>query len=141
MRALVLDASAALSWMLPAQATAAGVALLTERDSWVFQAPAIFEWEVHNVLLTMDRRGAFPAGDYDEALAIYESLDVQLNTLPVDIHALAGLARKARVSLFDASYLTLALDHDCPLASRDKALLEVAVASGVACFDLRATSA
>ena len=132
-----MDASAALAWILPTQATPGAAALLDQSSTLIFEAPDIFAWEVRNVLLTMDRRGVLADGEYDEALAIYDDLVVRLSPPVFEIKKLAVLARRARLSLFDASYLALALDRDWSLASRDEALLTVAKASGVDCFDLR----
>jgi len=137
MRTIVLDASAALSWILPRQATSAAEALLDRSNALNFEAPDVFEWEIRNVLLRMERRGALPEGDYDEALAIYGDLAVRLSPPVFEIERLAVLARRARFSLFDAAYLALALDRDWALASRDEILLTVAKAAGVECFDLR----
>lgn len=137
MRTVVLDASAALAWILPTQATPAAAALLDQSNTLVFEAPDIFAWEVRNVLLTMDRRGVLADGEYDEALAIYGDLVVRLSPPVFEMDRLAILARQARLSLFDASYLALALERDWALASRDEALLTVAKAAGVECYDLR----
>ena len=136
MKTVVLDASAALAWMLPTQATPAAAKLLDQSNALIFEAPDVFAWEVRNVLLTMDRRGAFATGEYDEALAIYDDLAVRLSPPVFDIDRLAVLARQARFSLFDAAYLALALDRDWALASRDEGLLTAAKAAGVECFDL-----
>lgn len=138
MKTIVLDASAALAWILPEQATPAAAALLEESNGMVFEAPDIFEWEVRNVLLTMDRRRVLRNGGYDEAVAIYDSLEVKLGPPVLEIDQLAALARRMRLSLFDASYLALALDRGWPLASRDETLLGAANAAGIECFDLRA---
>jgi predicted nucleic acid-binding protein len=136
-KVIVLDASAALAWILPKQATTAADALLNESNTVTFEAPDVFEWEVRNVLLTMDRRGALRGGDYDDAVAIYDSLEVKLGPPVLELDQLAALARRTQLSLFDASYFALALDRGCPLASRDEALLTVAKAAGVECYDLR----
>ena len=137
MSTVVLDASAALAWILPTQATPSAAALLNQSNGLIFEAPDIFAWEVRNVLLTMDRRGVLAAGEYDEALAIYDDLVVRLNPPVFEMDRLAVLARAARLSLFDASYFALALDQGWPLASRDEALLTAASEAGVECFDLR----
>jgi predicted nucleic acid-binding protein len=63
--------------------------------------------------------------------------EVNLRPPVLDIDQIAALARRTRLSLFDASYLALALDQSWPLASRDEALLTVASEAGVECFDLR----
>lgn len=137
MSTVVLDASAALAWILPTQATPAAAALLDQSNDLIFEAPDIFAWEVRNVLLALDRRGVLAAGEYDEALAIYHDLVVRLSPPVFELDRLAVLARAARLSLFDAAYFALALDRGWPLASRDAALLSAARAAGVECFDLR----
>jgi predicted nucleic acid-binding protein len=136
-RTVVLDASGALAWILPNQATLAAASLLKDSNNLIFEAPGIFEWEVRNVLLAMDRRGVFLDGDYDAAVVIYDSLEVRLHPPVLDLDQLAALARRTRLSLFDASYLALALDQGWPLASRDESLLTVANETGIECFDLR----
>ncbi len=102
-----------------------------------FEAPAIFEWEVLNVLLTMERRGPLAGRRYDKALASYDELQIRLNPPTHEIGDLANLAREVRLSLFDVCYLALAIDHNWALVSRDEALLNVAATNGVECFDLR----
>jgi predicted nucleic acid-binding protein len=139
-KSVVLDASAALAWLLPSQATEAASAFLGQVDATIFQAPAIFAWEVYNVLVGMVRRGLLTAEGYDKALLNYQRLNIQLHASAAGIEELALLARTTRLSLFDASYFALAVAEGWPLASRDEALLTVAVANGVECFDLRSAT-
>ncbi len=115
--------------------------MLDQADALRFEAPAIFDWEVRNVLLKVERRRAFPSKEYDEALLFYASLNVQLHAPNIGMEELGALARENGISLFDAAYLALALDQDWPLASRDDALLRAAANVGIECFDLRATTA
>lgn len=140
MRSVVVDASAALAWVLPSQATPAAGAMLDQANSLHFEAPAIFDWEVRNVLLKVERRGAIPPEEHDEALLFYAALNVQLHAPAIDMDELGALARANRLSLFDAAYLALAVEHGWPLASRDDALLKAAASAGIECFDLRATT-
>ena len=139
MRSVVLDASAALAWLLPSQATESASAFLGQGDAMFFEAPAIFEWEVYNVLVGMVRRGLLADEEYQKALADYHRLDVRLHA-SARMEDLASLSRTLRLSLFDTAYFALALDQDWALASRDEALLTAATVSGVQCFDLRATT-
>lgn len=141
MTSVVLDASAALAWMLRSQATPAATAFLRDGDAWTFEVPAIFSWEVLNVLVTLERRGSLSKTAYEEALAIYRRLDLRANGSTIDMDNLVALARRTGLSLFDTAYLALALDREWALASRDEALLAVAAQVGLRCFDLRATSA
>jgi predicted nucleic acid-binding protein len=140
MTSVVLDASAALAWMLRSQATSAATAFLRDADAWTFEVPAIFSWEVFNVLVTLERRGSLSKTAYDEALAIYGRLDLRTNGAVIDMDNLVALARRTGLSLFDAAYLALALDQEWALASRDEALLAVAAKTGLRCFDLRSVT-
>lgn len=140
MRSVVLDASAALAWLLPSQVTNAASVFLDQSDTMIFEAPAVFEWEVYNVLVGMVRRGLLTDERYENALGDYRRLDVQLHRSVAAIEELASLACTVRLSLFDTSYFALALDRGWPLASRDDALLAAAGEAGIECFDLRATT-
>ena len=139
MTVVVVDASAALTWLVPSQATAAGWRFLERLGEQSLVAPAIFDWEVRNVLLSLARRGAIRRDEYDEALAVYETFQIEFSEPSTDLRGLAVLARQAGLSLFDAAYMALALDHDCGLVSRDAVQLRIAQSSGVECFDLRDT--
>ena len=137
---VVIDASAALAWLLRSQATPAAWAFLAAHASRGFEAPEIFEWEVRNVLLSLGRRGMIEDDDYDAAVASLSDMDLAYRDPVADVSELSVFARRVGLSLFDAAYLALALDRDCALASRDAGLLRVAEASGVECFDLRGTA-
>jgi predicted nucleic acid-binding protein len=139
-RSVVIDASAALAWILPSQSSAVALEFLGNAGSMAFEAPAILEWEVRNVLLTMERRGPLGGSRYEKALADYDELQIRLNPPTGEVESLAAFAREVRLSLFDVCYLALAIDRNWALASRDEALLKVAAASGVECFDLRAAT-
>lgn len=139
MTLLVVDASAALAWMLPSQASAAADRLLAQRTAYELVVPSVFHWEVRNALLVLDRRPTAPSGAYDLALEFLDRLEVRTAaplTAP-DVRELAVFARAQRLSLFDASYMGLALEESCELASRDAALLEAAGRVGITALDLR----
>lgn len=142
MSPLVVDASAALAWILPSQRTQAADDLLAARHGHDFIAPAIFDWEVRNAILAFGRRPKTSPADYDEALAVLAGLEVNLSSAYAqdELVGLAMFAHAQRLSLFDAAYLGLALERNCALASRDGGLLKAADAAGVGCVDLREDS-
>jgi predicted nucleic acid-binding protein len=137
MKTLVVDASAAASWLLASQATRPALELLDQLDTWRLTAPYIFDWEIGNLLVRRARRQ--PAFDLPEAFAQLAAFEI--NTAPAldrdDIKKLASIGAAKGLSLFDASYLYLALGVDGALASRDGPLLTFARAAGVDVFDLR----
>jgi predicted nucleic acid-binding protein len=134
---LVVDASAAASWLLASQVTRPALDLLEKLDSYRLVAPYVFDWEVGNLLVRQARREA--AFDLSEAFA--RLADFEIDTAPAPdrngINRLASLGAAKGLSLFDASYLYLTLAVDGALASRDSGLLTAAKAAGQPVIDLR----
>lgn len=136
MTTVVLDASAALAWLLPSQATVTANRLLEQADHHDFIAPDVFTWEVANVLMTKARsRSVVVADAFGQLAGIEIAFDPPLT--PDEIRQLVDIATVAGVSLFDAAYLALAMERDAGLASRDALLLAAATAAGIPVFDLR----
>lgn len=136
---VVVDASAALCWLLRSQATPAADAFLSRYGDELLVAPHIFQWEVGNVLLSLERRRILIEQDYEKAIRSFA--DLAIETVPPlnddEVARLSEVARVARLSLFDACYLQLALEGGFGLASRDADLMSAAKAVGIQCFDLR----
>lgn len=136
MTPVVLDASAALAWLLPSQATATSHRLLEQADEYDFIAPDVFLWEVANVLVAKARGRSLVIGEaFDQLDGIEIALDHPLTD--GEVRQLTGVATNAGLSLFDAAYLALAIERRAMLASRDRLLLSAAIAVGVDVFDLR----
>ena len=138
MSEIVIDASAALAFLLPSQATGAAMELLARHDTEAFIAPYIFAWEVSNVLVKHRQRGLLSPDTYEQAFRDLAELEISLGAAPSSdqVESLGQLALGERIRLFDAAYLALAIDRRAPLASRDERLLDVARRS-VALVDLR----
>ena len=98
-----------------------------------FAAPFLFDWEVQNVLISARR---LDAAFYRAALAQLERIGVSLEP-PIEVAAVVAFAKRSGLSLFDASYLKLAVELGVPIMSRDGRLVEAAVATGVTTYDLR----
>ncbi len=98
-------------------------------------APILFFFEVRNALVVNERRGrATPEGSAN-FLRRLAALPIRLAPLPDD-NALLALARKRKLTAYDAAYLELAKREGLPLATLDHALEKAAVAEGVALFGL-----
>lgn len=134
---LVVDASAAASWLLASQATRPALALLDQLDAYELTAPYVFGWEMANLLVRQARRDS--GFDLTEAFARLDDFEIAAAAPPetAGIRRLAHLAAANGLSLFDASYLWLTLAVDGTLASRDSALLDAATAAGQPVLDLR----
>jgi predicted nucleic acid-binding protein len=120
----------ALSWIISDErddiARAAAFAVAKEGAL----VPALWFWEIQNVLLVAERRKRVSGDDIDVALG-------RLAALPVSVGPLArlgnelDLARRMNISAYDASYLQLALTHRAPLMTRDERLAKAAGAMNI----------
>lgn len=136
---IVVDASAALSWLLPTQETGASRIMIAQADHYRFIAPAIFQFEVLNVLVSLNRRGLLSAGAYENAVDDLRGLELELMP-PItsdEVHDLAEFGKLVSLSVFDAGYAQLALNEACALASRDGGLLTACQLLGIPHHDLR----
>jgi predicted nucleic acid-binding protein len=121
------------AWCFEDERTAASEALLGRLPECELFVPALFLWELGNVLLIAERRGRITAADRSQFLALVAQLDLQID--PADPHVIwhdvLSLAAQHRLTSYDAAYLELAMREGLPLASRDNALIEAARACGL----------
>jgi predicted nucleic acid-binding protein len=132
--AFVLDASAALAVLL-ANHTLGNIASLTmllETDTPV--VPAVFMPEILNVLVKGERQARGKTTVLDRQLQ--DISDMAVTTDPDTSLYLVSrtlpLARTHRLSIFDATYLELAMRLSLPLATFDTGLIRGAQAERVA---------
>ena len=134
MRAMVMDGSAALGFLLTdEQAPAARRAIeAMERGTPTF-VPSHWPLEVANGLLMAERRKRITRADAAEAIDV-------LGQLPIDTDAETGrrawaevsaLARQHGLTVYDAAYLELALRRGAALATSDAALAKAARSAGL----------
>lgn len=129
---VVVDASVVLAWLMPDEQSDQAHALLANASSAGAQAPALLHYEVGNALAQAARRSRIVKAQHDAMLAAFFGLPVSIDAPEAAaITRATELANTLRLSVYDASYLELALRRDCPLASLDRALLAAARAAGV----------
>ena len=130
--ALVLDASIAAAWCLPDEKSAAADAV---QDSLIDDraiAPRLFWYELRNFLVRQERRKRLLPLETLKFLAEIEEMPIRFEE-PESTHVLT-LARTYGLTVYDASYLSLAASHRMPLATLDRALAAAARRAGVALF-------
>ncbi len=125
----VLDASVTIAALLPEDRSDEARSILRRALSGVI-VPALWHLEVGNILIRAERRGAIkPRGR--------ETLLADLAIIPIDtdhegsIHAWRGttdLALRHSLTLYDATYLELAIRYRLPLATFDASLVRAATA-------------
>lgn len=122
----VLDSSATIPCFAPDELPIAAVEARLQADTVV--VPAIWPQEIFNALCMMQRRGRITAA---QAATIAEGLQQMTVVVePANLQRLAEdvypLAQKHGLSIYDASYLELAIRRDLPLATLDAALIRAA---------------
>lgn len=136
----VLDASVALTWLLSdAKANqrdyAAGLLEALKRGT-IAVVPVTWALEIANVLARGEGRGAVTAAQSDAFLEMLSGAPIEVDTAtyPQALTETLRLARRHRLSSYDASYLELALRNGLPLATLDANLSKAARKAGVKRF-------
>ena len=130
----VVDASVGFAWIYQGQATPETDRLLNEVAAGApVVVPALWYLEMSNVLLIAQRRHRLTAIQRKTAL---EKLTAMQFTVDEEgtRHAFGKtgeLAEKHGLTIYDATYLELALRRSLPLASRDEALKNAAKRCGL----------
>jgi predicted nucleic acid-binding protein len=126
---VIVDASAAVAVVAEAD-----VAATTAWSGWRTSArllltPPIFWPETANALLRGHR---LPADAVDASLDLLSQSGVETVDRGRDgVRSAIPLAERYRLSIYDATYLSLAIDVDGTLATRDRELADAARAEGV----------
>jgi predicted nucleic acid-binding protein len=128
--AFVLDASIAACWLLPDETRAVASAALDRLAHEPAIVPPIWWYEMRNLLLVCERRRRFGADRTEAALAVLADLPIEIAPV-TDAPDLLALARRHRLSVYDAAYLVLARQRNVALATLDGALATAARAEHV----------
>ena len=126
----VVDASVAASWLLPDEGDVRAEAAYAMFPDDHAIAPEIFWLEIRNIFLVCERRDRLDRAQSDRALALLGSLPISLDHAARE-EALMTLARRYKLTAYDAAYLELAKREGVALATLDEALARAARAEGV----------
>lgn len=130
---IVLDALVVMSWALHDETDAradAALALLAAKGA-AATAPALWWFEVRNALLQSVRRNRLTETELKAFLLRLGDIPIEIMT-PSGEDAMFLLARRHRLTFYDAAYLELALREKAALATLDDALARAAATEGVA---------
>lgn len=127
----VVDCSVAIAWLFDEQADAYTESALEALAGSFAVAPRWWSVEMLNVLLALERRGRLAPGRAVEALRLLQRLPIRLHDSGASLFELHALAMRHHLTSYDALYLDAALATGLPVASRDKALLQAALDTGV----------
>jgi len=125
---IVLDASVTASWIFADERDAYSryVAEKVAADGGV--VPALWRWEIQNVLLSALRSKRVGDADLAQNLADLQALNIQVDLEP-GFGLETSIARKHGLTVYDAAYLELAMRRNCKLATKDAALRRAAEAT------------
>lgn len=129
----VLDCSFAAALTLPDKASGPVSRFFDEKSNDELWVPALWWYELANVLTVAERRRVLTRADVEKAASLYGNLAIQTDHAEgVEyIRMLCEITRLYGLSAYDAAYLELALRKRAPLASLDRELLDAAKRSGV----------
>lgn len=135
----VLDNSVAMRWFFgdgkPQELAYAGKVLDAMKDT-IALVPVTWGLEVSNVIARAEAKGLVTEARSEAFLEMLQGVDIEVDAATFS-HALSDtlqLARRYRLSAYDASYLELALREGLPLATLDEDLQKAAKKAGVKRF-------
>lgn len=135
----VLDNSVTMRWFFgdgkPQKLAYAGK-ILDAMKKTSAHVPATWALEVANVIAGAEAKGLVTEARSQAFLEMLEGVDIEVDAA-TSAHALSGtlqLARRYKLSAYDASYLELALRLGMPLATLDEDLQKAAKKAGVKKF-------
>ncbi len=131
-KAFVLDNSVVMAWVLGEQDARADrvMDLLAEGEALV---PGVWPLEFTNALMVAERHGRITGAEAVRACELVLALPIRVvPEAPAHVFAaLLALARDQRLSVYDASYLDLAMREGLPLATLDEGIRDAARRCGV----------
>ncbi len=95
-------------------------------------APVLWPYEISNAFVMAERRKRTTERQTARDLERLSLLPIEIEDHRASPAILAGLARKHKLSSYDAAYLELALRRRLPLATGDDRLIVAARAAGIA---------
>ncbi len=135
----VLDASVALLWLVP-QTNPSGTdyadAVLNTLKESQAVAPALLALEVANVVAKVESKGLVTEADSQRFITLLGQLNIVTDqaTATQALGDTLNLARRYKLSAYDAAYLELALRMGLPLATLDADLAKATTMAGVPIF-------
>jgi predicted nucleic acid-binding protein len=126
----VLDASVAASWAFEDENHPVAATAIERIRSDVARVPSLWWFEVRNALLMNERRGRMQEYATTTFLRVLALLSVTIDRSPEEADLLV-LARRHKLTVYDAAYLELARRERVPLATLDEKLAGAARSEAV----------
>ena len=133
-KTFVADASVAVGWVHPAQATPQTEAMLDAiAQGAILEVPALWPLEVANALTVLVRRKKLTENERQTGLGWLRALPLRIDheMSSLAFSRLSELATTHHLSVYDAAYLELAQRRKLPLSCNDGPLQKAAMELGV----------
>lgn len=134
----ILDCSFASAFFLPDESTPAiDNFFRKEKKKNNFFVPALWWYELSNVLLVSIKRKRLQYSDAIRIFSLFEEFDIKTeNNINDNIsRSIFELSCQHKVSAYDAAYLELAVRKNASLASLDNDLNKIATKCGIRTFN------
>lgn len=134
---IVVDASVVFAWLLaePALSERSDAILLMLKTRRML-VPAIWQAEVANALIVKERQKRINGAFVKKCLRLLEELNIEVDVgaATTALDKVLPIARRHQLTVYDATYLELAMRVHSPLATFDDALQTAAGREGVEIF-------
>ena len=129
----VVDCSFAAALALPDKSSPRVQAFFLKQAEAELWVPALWWYELANVLTVAERRHVLTRADIENAIVLYGHLTFRTDEAEGmgQVRRLSEIARAYGLSAYDVAYLELAMRRGAPLATLDRQLLDAAQKSGV----------
>lgn len=133
MTPFVADASITLAWFVLDEATPYTASLRARLRTTTAVVPAIWAYEVINALTLARRRNRMTDAELEHALRLVDQLPIEIEAVAVGrvSGAVASLAAREHLTVYDAAYLEVAMRRGFALATLDARLRVAAERVGV----------
>lgn len=137
MNGIVVDASVALAWCFPDEASAYADGVLVALEDRTMIVPAVWALEITNAVVVAERRKRVKKPDVHRFVELLGGLTIieHSQTVADTVNGVLPLAREYDLSAYDAAYLDVAIRQGVPLATLDGALQKACRAAGIKIFN------
>jgi predicted nucleic acid-binding protein len=133
---IVIDASVALAWCFPDEASDYADFVLLAVEHQTVVVPSIWAVEITNALLVGERRKRIRQPEIRRFIDLLKDLSIveDRQAIADTLSNVLPLAREHDLSAYDAAYLDLAVRHEIPLATLDSTLQKAGTKAGIMIF-------
>ena len=129
-RVFVVDASVTAAWVFADERAEFADQTFKRLDWDRAVVPTLWWYDIRNVIVIGERRGRLTAIAAAECLNLLETIPIDVDVVRVG-RTVWNLARRHRLTFYDASYLELAIRRGLAIATLNRALIAAARAERV----------